>query len=138
MTQSRPIRLRDKWGAGYYGASRGSRKHNGVDFVYKVGETVACLVSGTVTKVGYAYSDDLSYRYIEVQGDDGRYCRYFYVDPSVRAGCPVRVGTSLGNAQDVGKRYPDITIHCHFEVFETVGRGRNYLDPLEYLAGDIP
>lgn len=137
MTISRPIRLRDKWGAGYYGASRGSRTHNGVDFVYELNEVVHSLVEGTVTKVGYAYADDLSYRYVEVQDGSGRYCRHFYVDPSVRVGCMVFVGTAIGTAQDTGKRYPGITPHVHFEVFALAGKDRQYCDPLKYLAGDV-
>lgn len=134
--QSLPIRLRDKWGAGYYGASRGSRKHNGVDFVVEPGQHVRSCAEGTVTKLGYAYADDLSFRYVEVTDSDGYRCRHFYVEPSVLVGCRVFVGTDLGTSQDLGKRYSDITPHFHFEAFTKAGKTRHYIDPLKYLAGD--
>lgn len=137
MTISRPIRLRDSWGAGYYGASRGSRTHNGVDFVYKAGETVTSLAAGQVTKVGYPYGDDLSYRYVEITDRNGFRCRHFYVSPDVDVGLGVSVGTGIGRIQDTGKRYPDITCHLHFEVFKIEGGKRKYYDPLAYLSGDV-
>ena len=71
-------RIGDRWGQGHYGASRGSRTHNGIDYVLHCGTTVLSPVEGTVTKIGYPYSDDLSYKYIQITSEDGFQHRIFY------------------------------------------------------------
>ena len=126
-------RGRDSQGAGYYGASRGSRKHNGIDFVAEAGERVCAFVGGTITKLGYAYSDDLSYRYIELVDASGMYCRYFYVEPLCNVGDIIANGETIGRAQDIAARYQGITPHYHFEVFEGA---KHYVNPYAYLSGD--
>lgn len=130
-------RNRDKHGAGYYGASRGKRKHVGVDFLINAGDKVCAFRGGTVTKLGYAYADDLSFRYIEIKDSRGYFCRYFYVEPSVAVGAVVDLGSTIGTSQSLGQRYVGITPHLHFEVFLLEGREKKYFDPFRYLAGDI-
>lgn len=122
-------RGQDRWGAGHFGASRGDRKHEGVDYALPVGATVLALTAGRVTRTGYAYSDDMSYRYVEVADRHQHRLRYFYVAPSVKIADHVLAGDPLGRVQDLGRRYPDITPHVHFEVFEP---GGNRIDPAEY------
>lgn len=130
-------RGRDRYGAGYFGASRGSRSHGGVDFVRKAGEPVLAFAGGKVTKLGYPYRDHLEYRYVEITDDRGFRCRYFYADPHVSVGDRVVPGGLLGRAQDLERLYPGITPHYHFEVITMSGRKKVYHDPIKYLAGDL-
>lgn len=125
------MRGRDAQGCGYFGASRGGRAHNGIDFASCPGTPVAALSPGKVTKLGYPYADKLEFRYVEVTDPDGLRCRYFYVRPSVSVGQDVRVGDTLGTVQMLP--YAGIEQHYHFEVMK--GRGE-YLDPIKYLCGD--
>lgn len=105
----------DGFGAGHFGAPRGSRTHKGVDLLASSGEAIESPVTGTVTKLGYSYGDDLSYRYVQITAG-GYDFRVFYVDPSVRVGQEVIADTVIGLAQDLGRRYPGIPNHVHFEI----------------------
>ena len=133
MVKNLEIRRSDIHGDGHYYASRGNRKHNGLDLVYQPGQVVKCFAEGLVTKLGYAYSDDLSYRYVQVTDIQGLHCRYFYVAPSVKIRQSVREGFVLGKAQEIGRRYPGITPHIHFEVLVRVSGQKVFLNPLQYL-----
>lgn len=122
------MRKCDGHGCGHFGASRGSRKHNGVDLVCIPGTPVGSPVAGRVTKLGYAYTDDLSFRYVQISSG-GYDFRLFYVEPMVEEGAEVIVGSLVGRAQRLGSRYQGITEHVHFEV----KHGDDYVDPTPIL-----
>lgn len=124
-----PPRGRDAHGSGAYGASRGSRVHKGVDYAAMPGSACLALVTGTVTKLGYPYKDDLSFRYVEVIDNAGCRARYFYIQPVVDVGDVVDTTTVLGHVQSLGERYAGITDHVHFEVRDADGR---YMNPANY------
>lgn len=123
-----PHRTTDKHGSGHYGASRGSRKHNGVDIACYPRSMVLSHVRGTVTKLGYPYADNLNYRYVEVTDDNSLRHRFFYVNPIVRLNDEVEVGDQLGMTQEL--MYEGITQHFHYEIKNNRGI---YLDPNDYL-----
>lgn len=125
-----PQRMTDKFGSGLYHAPRGNRLHNGVDKLAVPGSQLKSLTDGRVTKLGYAYSDDLSYRYVQVSDGIGHELRYFYILPSVELGQKIVKGTVLGEVQNLDKRYPGIGNHFHFEVMHS----GVYIDPEEYFA----
>ncbi len=120
-----PKRNQDSWGAGHYGASRGNRTHNGIDYECPPGSQICSLTSGIVTKLGYPYGDDLSFRYVEITGALGLRWRYFYVQPGVSMNDIVERGQVIGTSQSLDKRYRGITEHIHLEVKD----GDNYLNP---------
>lgn len=122
---SAAVRKPDSFGDGEYGASRGDRKHNGIDFAPQV----HAVSSGTVTKIGYPYGNDLTYFYVQITDNNGNDARYFYVQPCVKVGDKINAGQVIGIMQDLGKRYPGITPHFHFEV----KRSGEFLDPHQYL-----
>lgn len=122
------MRGNDAQGKGYFGASRGSRTHQGVDFVGEPGEPVTAFLGGTVSKLGYPYADKLEFRYVEVRRPNGDRVRYFYVEPSVKVGDLVKPGDRLGTCQRLP--YAGITQHYHFEVLV----GGVAVDPLRYLC----
>lgn len=115
----------DGHGCGHFGASRGTRKHHGIDLACKPLTLVFSPVAGTVTKLGYAYSDDLSYRYVEIS-DQGYRFRVFYVEPMVEQGQKVSKNTIIGEAQDLRDRYSGITPHLHLEIKNADGE---FIDP---------
>lgn len=119
------IRKWDEHGGGAFGDPRGGRPHNGIDLVCPSGQEVRSPVDGKVTKLGYTYADDLSYRYVEVFAG-GYYYRVFYVSPEVQLGDEVLFGERIGTAQNIKRRYPGITPHIHFEIKD--GNGE-YVDP---------
>lgn len=118
-------------GDGSFGASRGSRKHNGIDYSVEPGCCVFSHFDGVVTKLGYPYSDDLSYRYIEITHMSGNKHRFFYVEPTVQLGQIVHFGDSIGKAQDISAKYAHrgrMTNHVHYEVKTRTGE---FLNPDE-------
>ena len=115
----------DGHGCGYYGASRGKRSHKGLDLNCKPETLVYSPVAGTVTKIGYPYADDLSYRYVEVSTDGYKF-RVFYIEPLVKEGQQVSKHTLIGEAQNLRPRYSKISPHIHFEIKNAEGA---YIDP---------
>lgn len=114
------IRGQDCHGAGYFGAPRGKRTHNGVDIICDAGEEVTAFEGGTVTKLGYPYSPQDTkkghLRYVEVTDTEGNRARYFYIKPSVSVGDRIRRDDVLGVAQGLAKIYKGITDHYHLEI----------------------
>tara|TARA_R110000787_G_C13443394_1_gene446738 strand:- start:13163 stop:13603 length:441 start_codon:yes stop_codon:yes gene_type:complete len=117
----------DGYGSGAYGASRGDRTHKGIDFKAPAGTAILSPVDGVVSKLGYPYSDDFSYRYVEVTTRSGRKHRLFYVDPIVQLGDKIAVGQPLGLAQHIAARYNEhlMNNHIHYEVMV----GHDYINP---------
>lgn len=126
-----PPRGEDKFGGGGFGASRGSRKHNGIDYAAVPGSSCLSITKGQVTKLGYPYDDDLSYRYVQVTDNKGNRLRFFYVDPVVKVGEFVDKDTILGSVQSLQDRYPGIKDHIHLEIICPKG---NYINPALYAA----
>lgn len=125
-------RTPDKYGEGHFKASRGSRDHNGVDYNCPPKSKVLSLCSGIVSKIGYTYSDDLSFRYVEIASNSNHKVRILYVDPWVKVGDTVDQSTVLGLSQKLGVRYPGIGEHVHLEIRE---KGK-IIDP-ETVTPDI-
>ena len=114
----------DSHGCGNYGASRGSRTHTGQDLLAPAGARVGAPVAGEVTKIGYPYADDLSFRYVQIT-NSGYGVRLFYVEPSVRVGQMVSQGEPIGTVQDLSKRYDKIPNHVHLEI----KKDGSFIDP---------
>ena len=131
LRESYCVRGKDCHGFGHFGAPRGRRRHNGIDVVAEAGQEVLSCSDGTISKIGYPYADDLSYRYVEVQRGPYRE-RYFYVQPAERIelGLRVKAGDSLGTIQDLCCRYGGIGNHCHLEIKDSRG---GFIDPNKYL-----
>jgi len=124
-----PIRKSDRWGEGHYGASRGDKKHNGTDYACCPGSQVYARSLGRVTKIGHAYTDDLSFRYVEITLKNGFIERYFYIEPTVVINDIVGRKDTIGTTQKLGTRYPGITEHFHYETFKLVKGEKEYMHP---------
>ena len=112
------VRKEDAHGAGHYGASRSSglRSHKGVDLVAAVNQDVFSPFSGQITKINQVYSGDSRYRGLTIEGSgawQGIRAKLFYVNSLLKKGDVVESGDVIGNVQDLGVKYPGITIHVH-------------------------
>ena len=112
----------DKWGSGAFNSKRGKRKHNGKDIPCPEKSICISHIAGEVTKLGYPYSDDLSFRYVEITDFIGRRHRFFYVNPKVIVGQSIVVGEEIGLSQRLGDRYEGITEHVHYEIKDKNGK----------------
>jgi murein DD-endopeptidase MepM/ murein hydrolase activator NlpD len=119
-------RTEDAYGEGRFHAPRdgGAREHEGVDYTAVAGQTVEAPISGFVSRIGYAYPDDSTLRYVEIDNPALHIsARAFYVDPSVEVGQTVAIGAPIGRAHTLQQKYPDgITDHVHLEIADKRGR----------------
>lgn len=119
----------DTYGEGRFHARRdgGAREHEGVDYVSTPGQAVEAPISGYVAKIGFAYPDDQTLRYVEIDNPALHLtARVFYVDPDVAVGDTVAVGHAIGHAHTLQRRYPrGITDHVHLELADAKGRKLN-------------
>ena len=129
-----PKRGKDTWGSGEFGASRGNRSHMGVDYAAMPGSILCSPITGHVTKLGYTYGDDLSYRYIQIKDADGNRHRFYYVEPDVVLGDEVTQGDEIGEVQDIVRRYSvprGMKPHIHYEIID---RDNLYVNPEVFHA----
>lgn len=108
----------DIHGSGAFGASRdgGTRIHNGVDIVAQVGQAVKSPVDGKVIRYPDVYSDN-AFTGLAIDTDAYLH-KILYVAPSVSVGSYVKKGQTIGYAQNIAGRYPGITPHVHWEVWD--------------------
>ena len=127
-----PLRELDSFGSGAFHAGRGKRIHQGVDFLATAGSKVHAILGGIVTKLGYTYSDDLSYRYIEITDKHDYRLRYYYVLPSVELGAVILADDIIGEVQNLDYRYKGIPNHIHFEI-KNPDNDSDRIEPKEYI-----
>ena len=140
------IRGIDEWGSGTYLAPRGSRSHNGTDFLIPPHAIVYAACSGTVTKHGLCYRGE-DYRYLQITDTKGNHIRHFYVLPAIEVGTKVSINEPIGFLQDLQLKYrkgdkisqsgdavhqTDIPSHMHLEVMRHESGSKVFFDPLEY------
>lgn len=115
-----PKRGSDAFGSGEFHASRGSRKHKGIDYSCFPDSVIRSPVFGKVTKLGYPYADDLSFRYVQVTDEADNDHRFFYVEPGVKVGDTIAPGDAIGTAQDVAAKHSTanrkMKNHIHYEI----------------------
>lgn len=118
-TKKTILRGNDPTGHGYYGARRGKRKHKGLDLVSQPKDVVNSLIDGVVTKIGYPYAGNLTFRYVEVTNDTYR-IRVMYIKPvGLKVGDRVFAGQHIGETQDIaGYWNPRMLNHIHIEVYK--------------------
>ncbi len=114
------VRNNDKWGKGHYGASRGSRTHNGLDIAVQPKQEIVSPIAGNIIRQAYPYASDRRYTGLLIEGrgkHKGYSIKIFYMSPSTGiVGKIVQAGDKIGEAQDLTIKYPEITNHVHIEV----------------------
>ena len=110
----------DDGGSGLWLAKRGLKLHQGVDYELPngPGQLVVSPITGRIMRVAYPYSDTQEYSGCEIRGAD-IWIKMFYFRPyDAKVGQRVVMGESIGIAQDISKRYKDVTPHIHLEVIK--------------------
>jgi hypothetical protein len=107
----------DPAGDGHYGAKRGRRQHNGLDFLCDPGQTVTCPIeAGRVVRVAYPYETQ-KYAGLLIKNKHLA-IKIFYLDPWPGIiGTTVMRGDPIGIAQDITARYNgQMRAHIHLAV----------------------
>ena len=125
------IRGSDCYGQGGYGASRGIRKHKGVDIKSDDGDKILSPMDGVISGLDYKiYSNKCSYLVgVDVTGTgnyNGYKIRLFYVKGSLPLNSVVKKGDIIGTQQSLHKNcYPNtlngkycMTNHVHVELID--------------------
>jgi len=115
--KSSMIRGCDPSGCGYYGADRGSKKHNGIDIVSLPGESVSAPISGIVRPlIVYDYSPLM--KGIEIT-DGPVVMKIFYLESSLKKGDLIKKGQKIGITQDVAGFHSarPMVNHLHIEIY---------------------
>ncbi len=129
------IRKSDSYGEGHFGASRGRRTHNGVDYIATVGQHVKAPLSGKVVKISRPYSsgiDALVLSGVQIVASDGTQCWVWYIQPSANiVGKVVKAGNIIGIVKTLKNRYTrGITDHIHLRLH---GRHGNKINPTNII-----
>lgn len=121
---TRKILLRnlDPTGNGWYGAKRGTRKHEGVDYVTFPGEEIFACISGVV-RIGNVYRNDTKMKLVEIENhfDVHHYrVQQMYVLPNVKTGDVVVKNQRIGFSQNIAGYHNSNTMknHCHITVYK--------------------
>ena len=107
----------DVEGSGAYGANRGSRKHNGIDYVCKEGQRIVAPFNMQVTRISKPKADSPMSGIAWTAGSsEGR--MWYFTPLTEIIGEYVVEGQLIGYAQSVSKDYglPDMTDHIHFQI----------------------
>ncbi|KAM4716054.1 leukocyte cell-derived chemotaxin-2-like [Anableps anableps] len=110
-------RTSDRYGQGYYGASRGGRSHKGLDIVCRDGSTVYAPFDVTLHGKLTVYTDPSKAAInegINLRGE-GLCFKLFYVRPDKTSGS-VRKGERIGTMLPMQSVYPGITSHIHVQM----------------------
>lgn len=112
----------DPRGEGHFGASRGRRRHNGLDIIVTPNTAVYSPIEGVIFRMAYPYGSTGRNRQWEgilivgVNEYQGYEVKIFYMQPFV-IGEYVFPGDIIGIAQAISRRYtPNMIDHLHVEV----------------------
>lgn len=107
----------DYEGSGEYGASRGSRKHNGIDYVCQKGQAIVAPFDLVIERIALPKMDSplsgIKWRAVRSTG------KMFYFSPlPVLIGKMVKKGDVIGVAQSVSEDYglTNMKDHIHFQI----------------------
>lgn len=129
IVDNQTIRNCDPFGCGSFGASRGSRSHNGIDVVATPNQVVKSPISGEVTRFPFPYGSDLSYTGIEIINSTHK-VKMFYVSPTAKIGTNVIAGQPVATAQNISAKYSaSMTNHVHLEVYKKNNNTWVLIDP---------
>lgn len=110
----------DTWGDGHYGASRGARKHEGVDYLAVPGQNIVAPVSGQLTRTVFPYRNNTNWMGCEIEGENCRIYLFYMIPDDDKIMTFVTEGDVIGVAQDISKKYDSKMmphVHLQFEAF---------------------
>ena len=107
----------DSEGDGHLGASRGSRRHRGVDYICIKGQDIVAPFDFRIVRVAYPKTDLIMCGIMwEFGSSNGR--MYYFKPHKDLIGKKVQEGQIIGVAQSVSEYYglPNMDDHIHFQV----------------------
>ena len=130
-----PPRVRDLYGAGHHGATRGSRVHDGTDFQAIAGRVVRSPISGRATRISKPYKTGIDASLLsglQIEASDGTTCQIWYLAPTPGiVGKVLEAGDPIGIVSTLQNRYPpqrpplinvgSMTDHVHVRIHTRVG-----------------
>jgi len=125
----------DPAGDGHFGASRGNRKHEGIDFLCTPGQVVRAIIPGKLV-MAYPYAGDVIFAGCRIWGKDWM-CKMFYFIPHDNLiNMDVIAGEAIGIAQDISAKYGGGMLpHIHCGLYKLnptlLVNPENYLDTEE-------
>ena len=111
-----PVR-NDTAGRGRYGAPRGGRRHDGVDFECLPGQVIKAPIAGDLVRWG-PYRNDPAWSGARIAGERMQ-IKLFYFEPFDDViGTWVRRGQAIGKAQNIAEKYPGqgMKPHVHLQI----------------------
>lgn len=121
------IRGEDKAGSGAFGASRGKRKHEGLDILTTLGEPVYAPFNLKFLRIAYPYADK-SYSGALYESDIFK-LKIFYMKPIDETS--FKKGDVIGYSENISLKYPDAQTHIHLELRDKI-TGK-MLNPEKYV-----
>lgn len=115
----------DVCGCGHFGAPRGSRLHNGLDFFIDAGKPVYSPISGTFIRKAKPYANQPFDGGVISSGNTEIKMFYFKPLSVLKAGDKVKRGQIIGYAQPISQTCSGMKNHVHLEV----RRNNELIDP---------
>lgn len=119
-----PQKMRnDSAGLGHFGASRGSRRHRGVDLIVSKNQKIFAPFNGTITRKLQVYGSDPKYKGLEIQSEADKTIKvkvfYCIVDNNL-IGKKVQRGQVIATAQAINEKYSTaMKNHIHVELWKS-------------------
>ncbi len=108
----------DAGGLGHFGAPRGDRKHDGVDFSCEEDQEVLMPVDGKIVRKSYPYANDLKWQGVDIVNPRIEIKMWYFKPFSNVIGKEVKAGEPIGFAQNIGLKYENVTPHVHLRIIK--------------------
>lgn len=106
----------DSGGDGSFGASRRGRLHDGLDFECWSGQPILMPVSGRIVRPSYPYKYDDNYQGVYIHSNRIDIKMWYMIPFPDRIGSYYEAGVEIGFAQDISKKYSEVTPHIHLRI----------------------
>lgn len=117
-------------GCGHFGASRGTRKHEGIDILCEVGGEVYAPFDGYVERKVTPYAG-WSFSGLQINHGDFTTKIMYFLPVDGLENTQVVKGQIIGYCQDIQKKYgSSVPRHLHVEIIDNDGV---HVDPEKYL-----
>lgn len=110
----------DTQGQGHFGASRGERKHEGLDILCNLGDTLYTPINGKIQRQRFqVYSDTAKKEFVGVEIINDIYKIWiFYAECFLEKGTTIEAGQAIAKCQARGKYNNAMNDHIHIQIWK--------------------